>query len=243
MSSLGFECVNVRYGAPRGASYALHRRRCGRASGCASSARTVPASRSVLRAVAGLVPYRGTITVDGAPLSMRSPRRRAALVAYVPQSPLMPDDMTGAEYVLLGRNPYVGYFGSRDQARPGAWWPTCSSGSTCTSSPTDALGTLSGGERQRLVIARAHRPGGADPAARRADQRARHRPPAAGARTGRPAAPRARPHRGVGDARPHPRRPVRRPPVAAAPGPRGGHAAAPRTCCAPRSSASSTASA
>ena len=24
----------------------------------------------------------------------------------------MPDDMTGAEYVLLGRNPYVGYFGS-----------------------------------------------------------------------------------------------------------------------------------
>ena len=34
-----------------------------------------------------------------------SPVPQQELVAYVPQSPLMPDDMTGAEYVLLGRNP------------------------------------------------------------------------------------------------------------------------------------------
>ena len=34
---------------------------------------------SVLRAVAGLVGHEGTITVDGAPLAVRSPRRRAAL--------------------------------------------------------------------------------------------------------------------------------------------------------------------
>ena len=70
---------------------------------------------SVLRAVAGLVGHEGTITVDGAPLAVRSPRRRAALVAYVPQSPLIPADMTGFDYVLLGRNPYIGYFGSESR--------------------------------------------------------------------------------------------------------------------------------
>ena len=109
MSSLGFECLNVRYGSQEAVFALTDTVRPGEwlcligPNGAGKS--------SALRAVAGIVPYRGTITVDGAPLAMRSPRRRAAIVAYVPQSPLMPDDMTGAEYVLLGRNPYVGYFG------------------------------------------------------------------------------------------------------------------------------------
>ena len=67
---------------------------------------------SLLRAVVGIVRYDGEIAVDGTSLALRSRSRRAALVAYVPQEPLMPDDMTGFEYVLLGRAPYVGYFGS-----------------------------------------------------------------------------------------------------------------------------------
>ena len=53
--------------------------------------------------------------VDGAPLGLRHRRRRAALVAYVPQAPILPDDMTGFEYVLLGRSPYVGYFGTESR--------------------------------------------------------------------------------------------------------------------------------
>ena len=42
----------------------------------------------------------------------------------------MPDDMTAAEYVLLGRSPYIAYFSSRDAATTRRWWPTCSTAST-----------------------------------------------------------------------------------------------------------------
>ena len=49
---------------------------------------------SVLRAACGLVAHSGTIAVDGSSLDLRSSRRRAALVAYVPQAPNLPADMT-----------------------------------------------------------------------------------------------------------------------------------------------------
>ena len=67
---------------------------------------------SILRAVCGLAAHTGEISVDGAPLALRSPRRRAELVAYVPQSPFLPPEMSAFDYVLLGRNPYIGYFGT-----------------------------------------------------------------------------------------------------------------------------------
>jgi len=109
---------------------------------------------SLLRAAAGLVRHSGQILVDGTPLSLRSSRRRASLVAHVPQAPMLPDDMTTFEYVLLGRNPFVSYFASEtrhdhdmvsrvlDRLDLGAF-------------ARRRLGTLSGGERQRIVIARA----------------------------------------------------------------------------------------
>jgi iron complex transport system ATP-binding protein len=109
---------------------------------------------SLLRAVVGLVDHAGDILVDGSPLSVRSRQRRAALVAYVPQDPLMPDDMSGREYVLLGRAPYVGYFGTesrRDHAMVDDVVQRLDLGAFVDR----RLGTLSGGERQRLAIARA----------------------------------------------------------------------------------------
>ena len=42
---------------------------------------------SLLRSVAGLVKYSGQILIDGTPLDLRSTRRRASLVAHVPQAP------------------------------------------------------------------------------------------------------------------------------------------------------------
>ena len=109
---------------------------------------------SILRAVAGLVPHTGSIEVDGSRLELRSARRRAELVAYVPQSPVLPDDMTGAEYVLLGRNPYISYFGAEsahDRALVAELLERLDLGELAPR----YLGTMSGGERQRLVIARA----------------------------------------------------------------------------------------
>jgi iron complex transport system ATP-binding protein len=109
---------------------------------------------SMLRAVAGLIPHDGVIAVDGAPLSIRSARRRATLVAYVPQSPVMPDDMTGFEYVLLGRSPYVSYFG-HESRHDRAMVDSVLERLDLAAFTGRKLGTLSGGERQRLVIARA----------------------------------------------------------------------------------------
>jgi iron complex transport system ATP-binding protein len=109
---------------------------------------------SLLRAVVGVVDSTGDVVVDGAPLALRSRRRRAELVAYVPQSPVIPDDMTGFEYVLLGRSPYVGYFGTEsrhDKAMAANVLERLELGAFATR----RLGALSGGERQRLVIARA----------------------------------------------------------------------------------------
>ena len=109
---------------------------------------------SLLRSAAGLVKHEGGILVDGSPLNLRSARRRAALVAHVPQSPSMPDDMTAAEYVLLGRNPYVGYFGNESK-HDRMMVARVIERLDLEDFADRRLGTLSGGERQRLVIARA----------------------------------------------------------------------------------------
>jgi iron complex transport system ATP-binding protein len=110
---------------------------------------------SLLQAIVGVVAATsGEIAVDGAPLGLRSRARRAALVAYVPQDPVVPADMTGFEYVLLGRSPYVGYFGTEsrhDRAMVADVLDRLDLGAFVQRK----LGRLSGGERQRLVIARA----------------------------------------------------------------------------------------
>jgi len=152
MSSLGFECVNVMYGE-REATFAFTDHVRPGEWLCLIGPNGAGKS-SLLRAVAGLVRYRGRITVDGAPLDARSPRRRAALVAYVPQSPEMPADMTGSEYVLLGRNPYVSYFGAETRHDRALVADVLERLDLADLGPR-RVGTLSGGERQRLVIARA----------------------------------------------------------------------------------------
>ena len=109
---------------------------------------------SLLQAIVGIVASSGELLVDGAPLALRSRARRAALVAYVPQEPVMPADMSGFEYVLLGRAPYVGYFGTESR-HDRAMVADVLERLGLTEFADRRLGRLSGGERQRLVIARA----------------------------------------------------------------------------------------
>jgi iron complex transport system ATP-binding protein len=109
---------------------------------------------SLLRAVAGLVSHGGIARVDGADLASMRDRERARHVAYVPQQPVIPDDMTAFEYVLLGRSPYIGYFGgpSREDR---AVVDDVLDRLRLTDFAPRFLGALSGGERQRVVLARA----------------------------------------------------------------------------------------
>jgi iron complex transport system ATP-binding protein len=109
---------------------------------------------SLLRAVAGLLRCTGTITVGGQRTAALSRRRIATLMAYVPQQPQLPGEMTAADYILLGRTPHIGYFRME----------TAADRKICAGlldrmalAPLAGrlLGTMSGGELQRLVLARA----------------------------------------------------------------------------------------
>ena len=109
---------------------------------------------SLLGALVGVVESTGTVLVDGAPLAARSRQRRAALVAHVPQNPVLPSDMTGFDYVLLGRAPYVGYFGTESR-NDKAMVRDVLERLGLDEFADRKLGRMSGGEQQRLVIARA----------------------------------------------------------------------------------------
>jgi iron complex transport system ATP-binding protein len=109
---------------------------------------------TLLKAVAGILPHEGEIQVGGQSVAKLSAKQRARLIAYVPQQPQLPGDMTVAEYVLLGRTPHLGYLGVESRADraivDGALERLDLAGFAGR-----RLGAMSGGERQRVVLARA----------------------------------------------------------------------------------------
>ncbi|MGO9160762.1 MAG: ABC transporter ATP-binding protein [Streptosporangiaceae bacterium] len=109
---------------------------------------------TLLRAAARLVRFDGQIAVDGAALRGMSRRQLARLVAYVPQQPVFPPEMTVRDYVLLGRTCHIGYL----RMETAADRRVCAGllGRLALDAMAGRpLGTLSGGELQRAVLARA----------------------------------------------------------------------------------------
>jgi iron complex transport system ATP-binding protein len=109
---------------------------------------------SALRALAGLVPYTGTIVLDGRDAERLSRRELARLVAFVPQKPETPSELTVAEYVLLGRTPHISYLGSETRSDRDAAARALRR-LELERFAERRLGSLSGGELQRTVLARA----------------------------------------------------------------------------------------
>ena len=109
---------------------------------------------SVLRAAAGLINYSGSVAIDQKEIPATSARWRAQNIAFVPQTPLMPDDMSVVEYVLLGRNPYIKHFASESKHDLEVVEKILHR-LDLEQFSNRMVGTLSGGERQRAVIARA----------------------------------------------------------------------------------------
>jgi len=109
---------------------------------------------TLLRCIAGVLGCGGSLQIDGADAARLSRRDRSRLVAMVPQQPTIPDDVSVMDYVLLGRTPYVPYWGSGsaediDAAR------TVIARLDLAAHTENAMASLSGGERQRAVLARA----------------------------------------------------------------------------------------
>ncbi|MDP4929577.1 MAG: ABC transporter ATP-binding protein, partial [Ilumatobacteraceae bacterium] len=109
---------------------------------------------SLLRALAGLVDFSGSVQLGGSEICGLSARELARQVAFVPQDPVLPDDMSVTDYVMLGRNPYISTFG-RESAHDRDVVAGLITELSLAVYARRMLGTLSGGERQRVVIARA----------------------------------------------------------------------------------------
>jgi iron complex transport system ATP-binding protein len=109
---------------------------------------------SLLLAIAGLVSASGDIRVDDVSLAEMKPRARACHLSLVPQQPVVPDALTVAEYVLLGRTPHLSLFGTEAGRDHDVADDVL--GKVDLAWAADRLvSTLSGGEFHRAVVGRA----------------------------------------------------------------------------------------
>jgi iron complex transport system ATP-binding protein len=109
---------------------------------------------TLLRAVGGLLPATGSITLFGTPTNRLPRRQRARIVATVAQSPVVPPGMAVFDYVLLGRTPHMPPLG-RESATDLAAVREVLHRLDLDRFAARHLTTLSGGELQRVFLARA----------------------------------------------------------------------------------------
>ena len=109
---------------------------------------------TALRALCGLVAYTGDVLIDGVDIRSLGRRQLARQAAFVPQIPETPPELNVAEYVLLGRTPYLGYFGTEGREDRLAA-ENALERLELRELAARSLGSLSGGELQRAVLARA----------------------------------------------------------------------------------------
>jgi ABC-type cobalamin/Fe3+-siderophores transport system ATPase subunit len=109
---------------------------------------------TLLKALAGLLPYQGSVSLLGQPILSMPQRQRARALAWLGQNETSADDLSAWDVVMLGRLPHQAWLAppnekdlaavERSLRYTQAWdWRE------------RALGQLSGGERQRVLLARA----------------------------------------------------------------------------------------
>jgi len=109
---------------------------------------------TMLRALAGLLPFEGTLSLQGRAWSQWQARERARAVAWLGQNEASADELSALDVVMLGRLPHqpwlapasVEDYSAVEQAmRETQSWDW----------RERPLSSLSGGERQRVLLARA----------------------------------------------------------------------------------------
>jgi len=109
---------------------------------------------TALRAIGGLIPFTGSVSLGAVGVQAMSRRERARTVATVAQTPVVPPGMRVFDYVLLGRTPYIPPLGRESDSDLSAVDEVLAA-LDLTGFADRRLQTLSGGERQRVFLARA----------------------------------------------------------------------------------------
>jgi iron complex transport system ATP-binding protein len=109
---------------------------------------------TLLKALAGLLPHQGRVTLLGRPLADWPGRQRAQRLAWLGQNESSADDLTVWDVAMLGRLPHQAWL-----TAPGAADHAAVESALRATQAWDwrarTLGQLSGGERQRVLLARA----------------------------------------------------------------------------------------
>ena len=109
---------------------------------------------TLIRAITGAIKSQGDLLLGDARVADLDRRALSRLIAYVPQLPYIPRAMTVTDYVLMGRTPYIPYFGVETTEDLNVVEEVLGR-LDLIAFARRALGSLSGGELQRVVLGRA----------------------------------------------------------------------------------------
>jgi iron complex transport system ATP-binding protein len=109
---------------------------------------------TLVRALAGLLPAEGQITLEGRAFAAFSPRERARRIAYLPQGHVFHWPIPAAAAVALGRYPHADPFSPPSEADRAAVARALAA-TNIEALAERSVATLSGGERARVALARA----------------------------------------------------------------------------------------
>ena len=109
---------------------------------------------TLLKALAGLLPHRGSVALLGRPLADWSSRQRAQQLSWLGQNEGSADDLTVWDVAMLGRLPHQAWLSAPGEADRAAVERALRA-TQAWEWRARSLGQLSGGERQRVLLARA----------------------------------------------------------------------------------------
>ncbi len=110
---------------------------------------------TLVKALSGVLPiHSGQVIFNGSDLSRTPPHERARLIAVVPQARTIPPAYTAWQVVMLGRTPYLNWFGQTSRQDEELVQLAMERTRTLDLAPR-TISELSGGELQRVLLARA----------------------------------------------------------------------------------------